>query len=484
MLTLSTDSKVTIDVILAPECAATNIITTAAVGTAPGLAIPTNFFGISHEWGDGQGIMGWVANGGVNYIYRHLLLPLLDGHWFSPFLIRIGGGSTDAQGYPVAGDISKTQALNELRTYLAGYGYPVQFTLGVNMRNGSSSLAQAQLSAYLAQMAPNSIAAFEIGNEPDNYGYNGYRPREYSYGISDSYVQEFGQFRAALRPLAPSNITFMGGSWGIFTRNFVDSEKSYVKLASHHYYSGYHDGKTNFTEDFLLDPTKTSSAPQFLVNVSAVQMAHSNGMTFRIGEMNSIDGGGVGNISDTFQSALWAADLMFELAKIGVDGVNWHWAATGIYSPAHFNASWVNGNYVYNLVRVNPEYYGQLLFQQATKEQAKFLPVTVNAGPRNIKVWAVQDRKGIVRIVLINKEKATSGNIRIELPGYGTANVTRLLAPSYKAKSGVTWGGQTFDGSPDGNIVGAQQLEYVRPSCGGYTIKMPATSAALVQIAK
>ncbi len=40
--------------------------------------------------------------------------------------------------------------------------------------------------------------------------------------------------------------------------------------------------------------------------------------------MNSVTGGGAKGVSNTFASALWALDTLFELAQAGVSGVNVH----------------------------------------------------------------------------------------------------------------------------------------------------------------
>jgi hypothetical protein len=53
-----------------------------------------------------------------------------------------------------------------------------------------------------------------------------------------------------------------------------------------------------------------------------VKLAHSHGLLLRIDEMNSLSCGADNRISDAFVSALWAVDALFEMARVGVDGVN------------------------------------------------------------------------------------------------------------------------------------------------------------------
>jgi hypothetical protein len=98
----------------------------------------------------------------------------------------------------------------------------------------------------------------------------------------------------------------------------------------------------------------------------------------------------------------------------------------------------------------------------------------------NLKVWATVDRKGTARVVLINKEKSANDNVAVHLRGYGAGTLTRLLAPSYQSKAGITLEGQTFDGSGDGRPHGKAFREVVSPQNGTYEVAVPPMSAALL----
>jgi hypothetical protein len=60
--------------------------------------------------------------------------------------------------------------------------------------------------------------------------------------------------------------------------------------------------------------------------------------------------------------------------------------------------------------------------------------------------------------------------------------LSRLAAPSVSSKTGVTWAGQTFDGSPDGTLQGTLSITTVTPSGNVYSFSMTQTSAALLTI--
>ena len=76
--------------------------------------------------------------------------------------------------------------------------------------------------------------------------------------------------------------------------------------------------------------------------------------------MNSASCSGKQGVSDTFASALWVLDTLFNLAAVGVDGVNVHslpGAAYELFTFQHTSSGWQ--------AFVHPEYYGMLMFAQA-----------------------------------------------------------------------------------------------------------------------
>ena len=103
----------------------------------------------------------------------------------------------------------------------------------------------------------------------------------------------------------------------------------------------------------------------------------------------------VKGVSDTFASALWALDTMFNFAKVGVraststcSGMNYE-----LFTPSQ--TATVRGR------DVHPEYYGLILFAQAFPPGAQLLNVKAPAGPT--KVWATQAADGTIHVVVINQ---------------------------------------------------------------------------------
>ena len=445
----------------------------ASIGATPGRYIQSNFIGLSHEWGDAQWYMG-TSKKGVNMIYRQLIQNLINPGT-RPFVIRVGGSTTDSTTYPATDAVTPFAELAK--------ALPVRFTLGVNLGTDNVELAKSQAKAYLAEMPAGSVDALEIGNEPDNYVASGLRPSTYTV---DDYLVDFATWKTSILPVVPSSTKFMGASWGSMLtlhKNmtaFDAQELSNVPTFSQHAYGEYQKLRS-YPEDYLLSSFAATQGPDAVADY--VQLAHQHGQEFRIGELNSADQGGTEGVSNTFESALWAIDTMFEYAKVGVDGVNWHGTSGCAYCAFNFATMNVDGRNVYSLESINPLYYGLLLFHLATENTPRLLPVTLNT-KANIKVWAVIDQSSTTHVIIINKDKSFSGNISIYLPGYGDAQVVRLVAPSYESVNGVSIGGQTFDGSVDGKLVGSQTSESVVSSNGSYTVGLQPTSVALLSLAK
>jgi hypothetical protein len=178
-----------------------------------------------------------------------------------------------------------------------------------------------------------------------------------------------------------------------------------------------------------------------------------------------------------FASALWVVDTLFNLASVGVDGVNIHSLPGSAYEFASFS-QFPGGWQAF----VHPEYYGLMMFAQAFPPGAQLLPVTAPSGP--VKIWATQAPDGTTRVVLINKDATAAHSVQLQLPGAESgASLEWLQAPSVDSTSGVTLGGQTFGDETTTGTLGAATTTPVTPAGGVYTVPLPAGSAALLTIA-
>lgn len=533
--------------------------TFASVGSTPVLSIPTGFIGLSHEIGDGQWTMGDLQRG-ANVAYRKLLSNLMDTP-NSPFLIRIGGGTTDNTVNPNNELPMSVEEFNELHAAVPSITFSLGVILGPNSNTSGNSMsvptyADNTASNYVATLDPGVLDSLEIGNEVDNYQYSG--GTNYTF---DAYLGNYNAWASSILNIVyPQAPKFTGPSLGTLrplTNNsywsgFRAENPSYLqiyagdvkdinKVISVHYYSGMTGG---LPASYLLGYPLAATGSPAVVPPTALQyqnpgqtpyfwvpslmgwaagVAHQNGMNFRINEMNTVDGGGQPGASDTFAASLWTVDTLFELAANGVDGVNFHGANGGlrnvvagttckvqnvtynapctptpIYAPFSFNIQHSATSYplIYTLDSVNPLYYGLYFFHLAVPDNSKLLPVSVQT-PSYLKVWATQAPDGSIRVALINKDITFSGDVQISLPGRGSAQSLVMKTSNTGGYSGslmyadnttevgttgITIGGQTWDGSTDGTIQGTATVTSIAPSNGVYTVSVQPTSAVLLTI--
>jgi hypothetical protein len=270
-------------------------------------------------------------------------------------------------------------------------------------------------------------------------------------------------------------------SWLGGLGQFLSSEPRLALTTVHRY--PLHGCLTNASQsgyassaNLLADQASSGLANAVAPGVAA---SHAHGVPFRLDEMNSAAVAsclGKQGVSGTFASALWVLDTLFNLASVGVDGVNVHTLPTAAYELFTFRYTHRHWE-----AFVHPEYYGMLLFSQAFPPGARLLPVSTSAsGP--LKVWATRAPDGTTRVVLINKDPSNA--YQVQLSGLsGSGRLVRLQAPSVDARDGVSLGGQTFGGETrTGTLPPATQTETVTPAGGVYGITVPPGSAAMLTL--
>jgi hypothetical protein len=451
------------------------VLAQATVNLTPKLTVPPNFMGLSMYWNFPSGILG-KASTGANLPYRKLLNNLTQ-YYTAPMLIRVLGD--DSQTTNIQADVEPLVELAQ--------AVDVNYILGVDLWNNDLSIADAEASTWMNGIPNDLIQAFEIGNEPNVYPVNGARPATYVFA---DYLTEYQQWAKSVRSSTSSSFGIMGPAYGcedahvritwvVPAQTAIVSGAMRPSIVSQHYYV---NGPGTYPADYLL---QSGSTLNMLGDFSAYSAsAHLAGSAFRLGEMNSIWNGGIAGISNTFSAALWSIDQMFNLANIGVDGVNWHSSQGTSYQLFQFNLYVSGGMTTYTVAQVNPLYYGLLVFAQMAGRGAKLLPVTTTT-TANVSIWATVDNTSTAHLVVINKDEQATGGVRITMPGYTTGTVRFLSAANYSATNGVTFGGQTFDESSDGTLRGELVTTTISTTDGVFTLpNMPITSAALIDFSK
>jgi hypothetical protein len=303
------------------------------------------------------------------------------------------------------------------------------------------------------------------------------RPPSYDF---QAFAREFGTVARRLPPGVPlAGPTLGGPQWMNNLDRFIATEPGLGLVTFHHY---------PFNRCFIpLSSPVYPTVPRLLSAFGSrgfdatlepyVGTARHHGLPFRIDELNSVACGGKRGVSDTFASALWAVDSLFDLARIGVAGVNFHMfpgASYSLFSFRRAGARWV--------ARVRPEYYGLLLFAQAAPPGSRLLGTNTRGGPA-VRAWATRGAGGTVRVVLINDDLRHRHVFLVRGPA-GSAQVIRLSAPSARATSGVTLGEQSFGPTATGRLSAPPEQEPIASSGGRYVVRLGAASAALLTISR
>jgi hypothetical protein len=449
-------------------------------------SLPAGFEGLSMEL---RGLEAYAGTDptAINPVFEQLLRNLSPNQ---QGLLRIGGDGTDWTWWPVPHvakpggvrfdldrnwmDVAKTvaQTVN------------LRLIMGVNLEANSSRVAGAEARAMLSYVGAGRIEGLEIGNEPELYGSfpwykaaNGthVRGRAESYDFGD-FLREFSTMARAM-PGAPLAGPSTGSPvWMQDLPQFLRAEPR-VRVAALHRYPLKHCGKEPLV---LRIPELLSSSSQAGLAASVaryVGVAHSHHIPLRIDELNAVSCGGQRGVSDTFASALWALDTLFELARVGVDGVNFHTVPRTInelVSSDLAGGQWSS--------HVHPQYYGMMMFAQAAPAGAQMIRVAGASG--SLHVWVTRARDGTTRVTLINDDPRRTRTLAIKLPhSHETATLERLKAPRLGSTSGVTLGGQTFgEKTTTGKLAGTQQIDSVKSNGRSYTVQIGPASAALLTV--
>jgi hypothetical protein len=465
--------------------------------------VPRGFLGLSIEF---QAIRAYTGSDphAINPVLEALVRGLSPGQ--APVL-RIGGDSTDVSYVPGPGVTPPRFVAYRLTdgwlatTSALAHDLGARMTLGLNLAADEPALDAAEARAYLHWFGRGSIAALEIGNEPNLYAQiaelvlpDGHHVKARAPGFGPArYAAEIRAVTAALPRTDPA-WTFSGpalsagedpdaaGPWTTRMAALLRAAPAQRTLTVHRYpmlrcFTGPASPEYP-TIGRLLSSYSTS---ELAAGVRQwVQVAGAQGRAVRVDELNSVACSGKAGVSNTFASALWATDVLFSLLQGGVDGVNVHTlpgAAYELFAFDHHRGRWQ--------ARVAPEYYGLKLFAQAAPVGSRLLSVTGAEHSRSLSVWATQAGDGRDRLVLIDKDPGHARTVAVAMPrGARSATVERMTAPSVSAPRGETLGGRTFGALTDsGRLAAPITVPAPRARDGKVVVRVAGGSAALVTFA-
>jgi hypothetical protein len=457
---------------------------TIATGSRP-TRVPDSFLGLSTEY---WAVPGWESQGSV----LDRVLSLLHVPGDGPLVLRIGGDSAnEALWESEVGQfpdwvVELTPAWLTQTSALVEHAH-VRLILDLNVVTASPTISAGWASAAEAALPRGSIAGFEIGNEPDLYSRKVWigivaqtiaasQLLPYSLSPSD-YAGDFDAYARAVAAVAPGipllgpAVAYPAHNIGWISTLLARAHPGLREVTAHQYpYSACTwPGSSRYpTIARLLGYSATAGMARALE--PAVRIAARAGLPFRLTELNSVTCGGRKGVSDTFATALWAPDALFELLSAGVDAVNVH------VRPGTSNAAFSLSS---RGLSANPLLYGLILFARTVGHDSELVPLRVVAGHGlRLTAWAVRLRSGALHVLVINKG-SRAATVTLRLAHLGQGSVYRLRAPSVSSRWGVTLGGRHL--SVAGRWVGPSSSEAITPSAQGYAVAVPPFSAALFE---
>jgi Glycosyl hydrolase family 79 C-terminal beta domain len=449
-------------------------------------AIPGGFVGLSLEYPAVAAYAG-ASPSALNPVFVQLIRNLNPGQ--VPVL-RIGGDSSDWTWWPVAG-MKQPGGVNY--TLTPGYvsvlhslasTLGAKLILGIDLEADSTSVAAAEAKALVDGVGSSQVEGLELGNEPELYGSftwgrSGRKGRPHGYDFAD-YNQDISRIGDQLTMAPLAGPATGAPKWFPYLGQFLSSHPRVAVATLHRYplqLCYVRPSEPNYPTIANLLSARSSAGEANSV-IPSIKTAAAHGVPLRIDEMNTISCGVDNGVAQSFASALWALDAVYQMARVGVDGVNMHTypgATYELFSFTHAHGHWRG--------TVAPEYYGLLMFAQAAPGGSHLLNVTAtNTG--QVKGWATRGSDGTYRVVAINDGSgARTVVVRLGAAG-GAGSLERLEAPRLTSRGGVTLGGQSFGGSTtSGQLAGQAHSESVAAGAGGqYTFRVPGGSAALLTV--
>ncbi len=354
------------------------------------------------------------------------------------------------------------QAIRNLREFLDACGWKLIY--GLNMGTGTAEDA-ADEAAHVIDAVGSKLIAFQLCNEPDLFFRNQIRKADYDF---KQFAVEWQHFFETIRARLP-NAPFAGPDTAYNNEWLVPFAKQFKHEAvflSQHYYAEGPPTDLSMTIERLLRPNPKLQA-EFEGMKTTMQ---ESGLPFRLAETNSCYQGGKQAVSDTFASALWGADLMYQLATAGGEGINFHGGGYGWYTP--IAGTQENG------FLARPIYYGMLLFAQAGASQLIESKLDAPEAAPLLTSYSLRSNAGSFKVAAFNKHSDRSVHLTLDA-GQRAQRVTalRLYAPRIDDTTDTTFGGSPVGAAGAWSAV---QQDSLALENGVAVLDLPPASAALI----
>jgi hypothetical protein len=451
------------------------------LGAGSPVRVPSSFLGVSTEYWT---IPVWSRQMGL--LDRVLAMLSQDG----PIRLRIGGDSADRVQWAPTRELPEW-VFELTPSWLRQVSQIVREThvkliLDLNLVTSTPALAAHWAKIAVANLPPGSITAFEIGNEPDIYSRSAWQQVTAGAGVPPlpsritvtSYARSFASYARALAKVAPGvpllapALAEPQKNYGWVTKLLQSQHPGLIGITAHRY--PYSECATRGSSTFptiarVLSENATAGMGRTALTVEHI--SDQAGLPLWLTEINSVTCGGTKGVSDTFATALWAPDALFELVRAGVESTSVHVRADAI-------------NMAFSLTRnglvAHPLFYGMVMFTRMLGPGAQLVPVHLAApAALHLKVWVVRLNGGIAHVLLLDKG-SRAARVQLSLPLMGTATVQRLAAPKVTSTANVTLDNQHL--TPAATWAGTAGTETAAPTANGYRLSVPGYSAALLTL--
>ncbi|KJK61048.1 hypothetical protein P875_00042697 [Aspergillus parasiticus SU-1] len=453
---------------------------------ADAVPLDKQLMGLSIEFGNTVDYFGDVNN--PNAFSKQLLQNIVDRSQ-SPAILRIGGNTQDRANF--CENCSQTMSsivLNDPNDPKGTEAVKVTFNknlfnvltnnvpaetpiiFGLNFRNNSYSLAQAEIDGAFKYIDQSLVIAYELGNEVNLYG--DFRPPDYD--VHD-YARQMRQWIPRLRARSSAASSFQFPSFAgpeLFKPDMSISELVRLgvpqSIPGIEYFS-VHGYPWNICTDEdaakvdlrnLLDHQQTLDLlDQYSSQISA---AKPLGKMMHMGETGSVACHGKDGVSNTLGAALWQLDYALSGATAGIDRFFFHNGKGDFYystwEPLPTETSPVP--------HINPTYYSMLFIADlvADLNAPRVAPIT-SLDSSSAVYFAIYDNDQIQKLVLLNTEyfnettTRSSREFSVASSLGPNLKIRRLTGQSSDARTGVTWAGQSVDAR--GRIIGDLSIESV-----------------------
>ena len=362
--------------------------------------------------------------------------------------LRVGANAVDDPRIPVP----QEKDIDSLFAFARAAGVKVIYSFRLKDGDPKDS---ARLARYIADHHGDALDCFAVGNEPNLF----LKPYEVFFAQWKTHYDAILKAVPDAKFDGPSDV---GARYVLNLARDVFAEGHLAMVSDHNYFLGSgRVGETNppATRARFLSNDVHKKYERSYDKLGAVLA--SNGIPYRMDELNSCYYGGAKDSSDTYAAALWALDCTHWWAAHHLIGMNYHTGESvgrdGTFGAAHYAA----------FVRradgsgfdIRPQSYAYLAFSQGAKGR----PLEVDTQAHelfNFNTYAYQDRDGSLYVTLINKsygDNAQTALVSLQLPpGKSFGGCQRLaLVQEHQdvaAKTGVKLGGAAI--SPQGKWAG------------------------------